>query len=103
MASAHKFMPILAPNRSGGARLPEVVQAGACIEARKGERPMRKLTDLELSRRRLLMGTVASVALGSATSRSPAQPVEARTSGDAEVPSMAKVAFSVNGQHRELE
>ena len=60
-------------------------------------------TDLELSRRRVLAGTAASVALGSMPSVSPAQPVQSGTSGAVEVPSVSKVSFTVNGTPRELE
>jgi xanthine dehydrogenase YagT iron-sulfur-binding subunit len=64
---------------------------------------MRKLTDHELSRRRLLMGTAAAVALGSVPSRSQAQPVQSPTPGVVEELSMSRVGFTVNGAHRDLE
>jgi xanthine dehydrogenase YagT iron-sulfur-binding subunit len=64
---------------------------------------MRNPSALELSRRRLLMGTAASVALGSMPADSRAQPVHSGTSVAVEDPSMSKVRFTVNGAHQELE
>jgi xanthine dehydrogenase YagT iron-sulfur-binding subunit len=64
---------------------------------------MRKPTDLELSRRRVLAGTAASMALGSMPSVSSAQPVQSGNSGAVEVPSVSKVSFTVNGTRREVE
>jgi xanthine dehydrogenase YagT iron-sulfur-binding subunit len=61
---------------------------------------MRKPTALELSRRRLLMGTAASVAPGSMTSASRAQPAQlAESPGSSEVPSMSTVRFTVGARH----
>src|SRR3954464_366564 len=64
---------------------------------------MRKPTALELSRRRLLMGTAASVALGSMCSQAHAQPSGPSVTSGVEVPSLSKVRFAVNGAPRELE
>jgi xanthine dehydrogenase YagT iron-sulfur-binding subunit len=64
---------------------------------------MRKPTDIELSRRRVLAGTAASMALGSMPSVSSAQPVQSGNSGAVEVPSVSKVSFTVNGTRREVE
>jgi xanthine dehydrogenase YagT iron-sulfur-binding subunit len=65
---------------------------------------MQKPAALELSRRRLLMGTAASVALGSVRSGAHAQPSgPSGTSGVVQVPSLSKVRFAVNGAPRELE
>jgi xanthine dehydrogenase YagT iron-sulfur-binding subunit len=64
---------------------------------------MRNPSALELSRRRLLMGTAASVALGSMPADSRAQPVHSGSSVAVEDPSMSKVSFTVNGAHQELE
>jgi xanthine dehydrogenase YagT iron-sulfur-binding subunit len=64
---------------------------------------MPKPTDFELSRRRVLAGTAASVALGSMPSVSSAQPVQSANPGAVEVPSVSKVSFTVNGTRREVE
>ena len=64
---------------------------------------MPKPTDFELSRRRVLAGTAASVALGSMPSVSSAQPVQSGNSGAVELPSVSKVSFTVNGTRREVE
>ena len=64
---------------------------------------MPKPTDFELSRRRVLTGTAASVALGSMPSVSSAQPVQSGNSGAVELPSVSKVSFTVNGTRREVE
>src|SRR4051812_1912921 len=69
----------------------------------EGERAMRKPTALELSRRRLLMGTAASVAFGSMTSAARAQPGQPAESPASEVRSVSKVSFTVNGARHELE
>jgi xanthine dehydrogenase YagT iron-sulfur-binding subunit len=65
---------------------------------------MPKISDFELSRRNLLMGTAASVALG-------ATPPIARAQGSSRnaqalvvgTPSISKVSFNVNGAAREIE
>src|SRR5947209_1425938 len=64
---------------------------------------MRRPTALELSRRRILTGTAASVALGSMASSARSQPVDSEASGAIGMPSMSKVRFVVNGTTRELE
>ena len=64
---------------------------------------MPKPTDFELSRRRVLAGTAASVALGSMPSVSSAQPVQSANPGAVELPSLSKVSFTVNGTRREVE
>src|SRR5215218_7165969 len=64
---------------------------------------MRKPTALELSRRRLLMGTAASAVLGSMPSTGRAQPLQPESSVTAEAPSMLPVSFTVNGARHELE
>src|ERR1700712_3264211 len=69
----------------------------------RGEPAMPKPTDFELSRRRVLAGTAASVALGSMPSVSSAQPVQSANPGAVEVPSVSKVSFTVNGTRREVE
>jgi len=65
---------------------------------------MPKSGDFDLSRRNLLMGTAATVALGAAPLESKAQDLarSAPTLVDG-APSMAKVAFTVNGAARELD
>src|SRR3978361_1866922 len=69
----------------------------------RGEPAMPKPADLELSRRRVLAGTAASVALGSMPAVSSAQPVQSGNSGAVELPSLSKVSFTVNGTRREVE
>ena len=65
---------------------------------------MPKPSEFELSRRNLLMGTAATVALGAATVRASAQgsmpSARALVAGS---PSLSKVSFTVNGAPRELE
>ncbi|KRQ99882.1 aldehyde dehydrogenase iron-sulfur subunit PaoA [Bradyrhizobium valentinum] len=60
-------------------------------------------SDFELSRRKLLLGTAASVAFGAAPgiadAQTPAGPAQAAT---APAISMSKVSFNVNGRVREL-
>ena len=58
---------------------------------------MRRLTDFELSRRDVVVGAAASVALSAAPSAVLAQPAVL------EEPSISKVSLSVNGTARELE
>jgi xanthine dehydrogenase YagT iron-sulfur-binding subunit len=65
---------------------------------------MPKPSEFELSRRNLLMGTAASVALGSATVAASAQgSMPSAQAFVAASPSIAKVSFTVNGAPRELE
>lgn len=65
---------------------------------------MTKLSEFELSRRNLLMGTAATIALGATSLRVRAQGVpggaQALAAGS---PALSKVSFSVNGTVRELE
>src|SRR4051812_44713471 len=67
-----------------------------------GTYPMQDSSDLALSRRNLLIGTAASVVI----TRSPAHAQVGQAPAPqvaAEVPSTAKVSFTVNGAARELE
>src|SRR5437763_243828 len=65
---------------------------------------MLKPNPFELSRRNLLMGTAAAVALGATPIRARAQSsVQGAQALAAGSPSIAKVSFTVNGQLRELE
>jgi xanthine dehydrogenase YagT iron-sulfur-binding subunit len=65
---------------------------------------MQTPSDLELSRRALLKGTAASVAVTALPSAANSQAaVENAQAAAAEVLSMSKVSFSVNGMVRELE
>jgi xanthine dehydrogenase YagT iron-sulfur-binding subunit len=58
--------------------------------------------DLALSRRQLLAGTAASVAITATPSNADAQDSRARTA-PVEPPLTSKVSFTVNGAHKELE
>jgi xanthine dehydrogenase YagT iron-sulfur-binding subunit len=58
-------------------------------------------SDLELSRRKLLLGTAASVAFGAAPEAS-AQTVEVPASTAVPAAALSKVSFNVNGSQREL-
>ena len=58
-------------------------------------------SDFELSRRKLLLGTAASVAF-SAASEASAQTVEVPASATAPAAALSKVSFNVNGSQREL-
>jgi xanthine dehydrogenase YagT iron-sulfur-binding subunit len=65
---------------------------------------MPKISEFELSRRNLLMGTAATVALGATPHKAKAQ--DSLRSAQAIVagaPSISKVTFTVNGAARELE
>ena len=65
---------------------------------------MQSPSDLDVSRRDLLIGTGASVAVTAVPSAADAQaPASGAQAGVAEIPSMAKVSFTVNGQARALE
>jgi xanthine dehydrogenase YagT iron-sulfur-binding subunit len=65
---------------------------------------MQSPTDLELSRRALLIGTAASVAGAAPSSVADAQGSLANAqAAESEVPSMSKVSFTVNGTVSELE
>jgi xanthine dehydrogenase YagT iron-sulfur-binding subunit len=65
---------------------------------------MQSPSDLEISRRNLLIGTAASVAVTAAPSAAGAQ--DSATNAQAvviDMPSMSKVSFTVNGKASELE
>jgi xanthine dehydrogenase YagT iron-sulfur-binding subunit len=65
---------------------------------------MQHPSDLELSRRDLLIGTAASVAVTGAPTVGNAQaPAAGVQAAAVEVPSISKVSFTVNGMARELE
>jgi xanthine dehydrogenase YagT iron-sulfur-binding subunit len=64
---------------------------------------MQSPIELELSRRGLMIGTAASVAGAAPASVVRAQAPGASQAAVAEVPSMSKVSFTVNGTVRELE
>jgi xanthine dehydrogenase YagT iron-sulfur-binding subunit len=65
---------------------------------------MQKPSDLELSRRNLLVGTAATVALGTPSPKASAQE-SARSAHPliSEAPSLSKVTFTANGATRDLE
>ena len=64
---------------------------------------MQTPSDLELSRRNILIGAAASVAITGAPAAAHAQASAGATqAGGVETPSMAKVSFTVNGMAREL-
>jgi xanthine dehydrogenase YagT iron-sulfur-binding subunit len=67
------------------------------------EHDMQGPSDFDLSRRKLLLGTAASVAFSAAPpiahAQTPAVPAQATTAGAV---SMSKVSFSVNGKPREI-
>src|SRR4051794_17739404 len=65
---------------------------------------MQKPGTFELSRRNVLMGTAATVALGVNPSSSRAQmAAPPTTSGGADAPASSKVSFTVNGSAHDLE
>jgi len=64
---------------------------------------MKKLVELNLSRRDLLAGTAASVAFTTGTVTAHAQGSSSKQAAAVAVPVMSKVAFNVNGVLRELE
>ncbi len=64
---------------------------------------MNQTSDLELSRRKLLIGAAASAAVITPASQGHAQSGPAATAAVSEVPSMAKVSMTVNGMTRDLE
>ncbi len=64
---------------------------------------MQSSTELELSRRGLLIGTAASLAGAAPTSVAHAQAPAVPHTAVAEVPSISKVSFTVNGVARELD
>jgi len=65
---------------------------------------MQTPSDLELSRRNVLIGAAASVAITGAPAAANAQASAVATqAAGVEAPSMAKVSFTVNGTARELE
>jgi xanthine dehydrogenase YagT iron-sulfur-binding subunit len=67
------------------------------------EHDMQGPSDFDLSRRKLLLGTVASVAFSTAPPNARAQAPEAPAQAAAAQPvPMSKVSFSVNGKPREL-
>ena len=59
--------------------------------------------DLDLSRRDMLIGTAAAAAITSAPKAVQAQATQGAPAAASEVPSVAKVSFTVNGTLRELE
>jgi xanthine dehydrogenase YagT iron-sulfur-binding subunit len=59
--------------------------------------------DLELSRRALLMGTAASLAVTASPSVAESQTLAAAPQSLAEAPSMTRISFAVNGAARELQ
>src|SRR3978361_245042 len=63
---------------------------------------MSKPSASELSRRNVLMGTAATVAIGAKSSAAPAQALTSSPAA-AEASANAKVSFSVNGQPHELQ
>ncbi|MCG6204749.1 aldehyde dehydrogenase iron-sulfur subunit [Rhodopseudomonas sp. HC1] len=66
---------------------------------------MVELNDLELSRRNLLLGSAATIALGANSGAASAQPTSAGAASPAAeaAPSTAKVSFTVNGAARDLD
>ena len=65
---------------------------------------MQNPDDLELSRRNLLIATAASVALMASPAVAYAQsPAANAPAAAADVPSISKVSFTVNGRARDLE
>jgi xanthine dehydrogenase YagT iron-sulfur-binding subunit len=67
------------------------------------EYDMQPPSDLELSRRDVLIGTAATAAVAAAPSGAEAQAPAANAQAAVEVPSISKVSFTVNGTARELE
>ena len=63
---------------------------------------MKGPSDFELSRRKLLAGTAASVAISVAPSIADAQVPAVRSQTTTEASALSKVSFSVNGKPREL-
>src|SRR5215203_3583045 len=63
---------------------------------------MQRPIELELSRRGVLIGTAASVAGAASPSAARAQAPGASQAAAAEMPSMSKVSFTVNGTVRQL-
>jgi xanthine dehydrogenase YagT iron-sulfur-binding subunit len=59
--------------------------------------------DFDLSRRDVLIGTAATAAISSTPTAVHAQTMAGASNSGAELPSMAKVSFSVNGTVHELE
>jgi xanthine dehydrogenase YagT iron-sulfur-binding subunit len=66
------------------------------------EHDMQGPSDFDLSRRKLLLGTAASVAFSAASPMAKAQTPAAPARAAAEAVSMSKVSFSVNGRPREI-
>src|SRR4029453_8198202 len=68
------------------------------------EKEMQSPSDLEISRRNLLIGTAASMTVTAAPFTAGTQPSVANAQAAVtEVPSISKLSFTVNGQVRELE
>jgi xanthine dehydrogenase YagT iron-sulfur-binding subunit len=63
---------------------------------------MQTPSDLELSRRKLLIGTAVSVAITRAPAASAQAPTMATQAAGVEAPATAQVSFTVNGAAREL-
>jgi xanthine dehydrogenase YagT iron-sulfur-binding subunit len=64
---------------------------------------MQSPSDLELSRRALLMGTAASLAVTASPSVAESQTLAAAPQSFTEAPSMTRISFAVNGAARELQ
>ena len=64
---------------------------------------MPALSELEMSRRNLLIGTASSVAIGTVAQAAKAQNSAAGVAPAAVVPATAKVSFKVNGTTRQLD
>lgn len=64
---------------------------------------MQHPSDVELSRRDLLIATAASAAVAGTPSRADAQAPVATAQAAVETPAISKVSFTVNGMARELE
>jgi xanthine dehydrogenase YagT iron-sulfur-binding subunit len=83
---------------------PQALVFQIAVPAEHGNQPMQNPSALELSRRKLLIGTAASVAVTATPSVSKAQaPAAGAQAAALEVASIAKVSFIVNGRPRELD
>ena len=81
-------------------------RAGFPVRQRNGnkkwEQDMRGLSDFELSRRKLLVGTALSAAIGAAPRESKAQAPAVLSQTPVRTEAVANVFFSVNGRRREV-
>jgi xanthine dehydrogenase YagT iron-sulfur-binding subunit len=76
----------------------------SAISRQRGlEYDMQHPSNLELSRRDLLIATAASAAVAGTPSEADAQASAANVQTAVEIPSISKVSFTVNGMTRELE